>query len=47
MKTALNGHTTQLILSAKNVEVKFNLRGKTLTAVRGHRLIFTRVKRLR
>ena len=35
MKTALNGHTTPLILSAKNVEVKFNLRGKTLTAVRG------------
>ena len=35
MKTALNGHTTPIILSAKNVEVKFNLRGKTLTAVRG------------
>lgn len=30
-----NGHNTPRILSAQNVEVKFNLRGRTLTAVRG------------
>ena len=30
-----NGHSTPRILSAQNVEVKFNLRGRILTAVRG------------
>jgi peptide/nickel transport system ATP-binding protein len=35
MEAISSGHTTPLILSAKDVEVKFNLRGKTLTAVRG------------
>lgn len=34
METVLNGHNTPLILSARDVEIKFNLRGKTLTAVR-------------
>lgn len=29
------GHTGELIFSAKDVEIKFNLRGRTLTAVRG------------
>lgn len=35
MEQIKNGHASPLILSAKDVEVKFNLRGKTLTAVRG------------
>ena len=30
-----NGHGTPRILSAQNVEIKFNLRGRVLTAVRG------------
>ena len=30
-----NGHASPLILSARDVEVRFNLRGRTLTAVRG------------
>ena len=30
----MQGHENPLILSAKDVEIKFNLRGKTLTAVR-------------
>ena len=35
MEPIVTSHTTPLILSAKDVEVKFNLRGRTLTAVRG------------
>ena len=35
MEQIVTSHTTPLILSAKDVEVKFNLRGRTLTAVRG------------
>ena len=35
MEPIVTSHTTPLILSAKDVEVKFNLRGCTLTAVRG------------
>ena len=32
-------HTSPRILSARDVEVKFNLRGRTLTAVRGASLV--------
>ena len=35
MEQIKNGHASPLILSAKDVEIKFSLRGKTLTAVRG------------
>ncbi len=35
MEQIKTAHTSPLILSAKDVEVKFNLRGRTLTAVRG------------
>ena len=35
MEPIVTSHTTPLILSARDVEVKFNLRGRTLTAVRG------------
>ena len=31
----MNGHQNPLILSARDVEIKFNLRGRTLTAIRG------------
>lgn len=35
MEQIKNGHISPLIFSAKDVEIKFNLRGQTLTAVRG------------
>lgn len=35
MEPIVTSHTTPLILSAKDVQVQFNLRGRTLTAVRG------------